>query len=152
MSAGETTVAVRAVFHTAHRLPALPGKCASLHGHTWQAWWHLAGPVDADGVLADFGALKDALRGWCDAHLDHGTMLGLHDPLIADLEEAGTKVYKVGFDRYSEDLAWPTVETVAQVLCRVAADLVPAPVTVACVEVAETENNRAVYTPAQEGA
>jgi 6-pyruvoyltetrahydropterin/6-carboxytetrahydropterin synthase len=146
-----TTVAVRAYFHTAHRLPALAGKCASLHGHSWQAWFHLAGPVDPTGILADFGMVKDVLRGWCLDYLDHGTALGLADELVPALAERGTKLYLFGDDdaegSYSQGLEWPTVENMACMLYRMAADLLPEPITVAAVEVQETENNRARFSP-----
>lgn len=140
-----TTVAVRAYFHTAHRLPALAGKCSSLHGHSWEAWFTLGGPVDEDGVVADFGDLKAALRGWCMEHLDHGTALGADDPLVPVLADHGTKLYVLGRDAHSEGLRWPTVENMACLLHRVAAELLPAPVVVRQVLVQETENNRAVY-------
>jgi 6-pyruvoyl tetrahydropterin synthase/QueD family protein len=76
-----STVTVRHNFETAHRLPRLGGKCTNLHGHSWWVEVTFEGTPSRDGVIADFGALKHALRAWVDGHLDHGAMLGVGDPL-----------------------------------------------------------------------
>ena len=52
-------------FDAAHFLPNYPGKCAQMHGHTWQieATWHLPNSSinNPTGIAADFGILKDML-------------------------------------------------------------------------------------------
>lgn len=99
-------------FETGHRLPNLPGKCVSLHGHSW--WVDItvtAETGDAD-IVVEFGAFKRVLRDWIDEHLDHGVMLGPDDPLIAPLRDADCKVYVTP--------GWPTVEAVAAHLAAVA--------------------------------
>jgi 6-pyruvoyltetrahydropterin/6-carboxytetrahydropterin synthase len=122
-------VTVRHSFETAHRLPALGGKCVSLHGHSWQVEWTVAGYPDDTGVLVEYGHLKRVLRGWVDTRLDHGTMLGVADPLAPLLEGQGCKVFRFGVGgedpartRDAEDLIsdhpWPTVESVAVLLAR----------------------------------
>lgn len=123
-------VTIKHNFETAHRLPALGGKCVNLHGHSWQVEWTVTGPPDADGIVCEYGALKRVLRSWVDAHLDHGTMLGAGDPLFLPLLEQGCRVFRFGAghtepDRTgdAEDLIsdhpWPTVESVAVLLARV---------------------------------
>lgn len=112
-------------FETAHRLPHLPGKCQSLHGHSWRAKIAVAGPPGEwppEGVLADFGALKTCLRGWIDTRLDHGTMLGADDPLGVPLTHHGTKLFLFDGDGLCDGLWWPTVENVAELLRRVTND------------------------------
>lgn len=107
---------VRHNFETAHRLPHLLGKCESLHGHSW--WVTVTVQADAltaDGIVVEFGPYKWALRAWIDEVLDHGTVLGRRDPLAAILRENDCKVFTMK--------GWPTVEAVAELLARKAADL-----------------------------
>lgn len=116
-------VTVRHNFETAHRLYQLAGKCRNLHGHSWWCEISVSGDVDASGVLIDFGVLKALVRGWIDDHLDHATMLGRMDPLVQALRADGTKLFEFGADPPVEDLDWPSVENVAELLHRVTTDL-----------------------------
>lgn len=146
-----TQVGVRVRWEGAHRLPRLSGKCENLHGHSWQAWAVFSGPVNPDGVVVDFGALKADIQAWVDDHLDHATMLGQGDPLTFLLEKFGQRLYVFGVDPFTTHRAWPTVENVAhllhQVATRTAASL---GVRVESVTVAETENNRATVVRADD--
>ncbi|MFD0009101.1 6-pyruvoyl tetrahydropterin synthase family protein [Streptomyces sp. NPDC127178] len=128
---GYSAVAVRHNFETAHRIPALKGKCQNLHGHSWWAEIFIAGPApsaDTD-TLVEFGALKAQLRSWIDIHLDHGAMLSSRDPLAAVLAEHSCKIFRFGApdptsgEDFASDLHYPTVEAVAQLLARVAIDI-----------------------------
>jgi len=63
-------------FEAAHRLPHHDGKCARLHGHSWKATMIYTGPHlhdggPQDGMLYDFGRLKEAARDLLDNYLDH---------------------------------------------------------------------------------
>ncbi|WP_394621285.1 6-pyruvoyl tetrahydropterin synthase family protein [Lentzea sp. JNUCC 0626] len=102
-------------FETAHRLPHIPGKCMSLHGHSWWADITVSAPELDGGIVVEFGPFKKALRRWIDEHLDHGVMLGSKDPLVGVLRSYDTKVHVVD--------GWPTVETVAAMLGRLAGEL-----------------------------
>ncbi|WP_370944021.1 6-pyruvoyl tetrahydropterin synthase family protein [Amycolatopsis sp. cg5] len=140
-----STVTISHNFETAHRLPHLPGKCVSLHGHSWWAEVTVTAPApDAAGVVVEFGPFKKMLRGWIDEHLDHGVMLGAADPLVPLLREHDCKVYEMPD-------GWPTVENVAARLADVASELlaeldhVPG-ARVAQVDVRETHVNRAGWT------
>ncbi|MET7720658.1 6-pyruvoyl trahydropterin synthase family protein [Streptomyces mirabilis] len=109
-------VTVRHNFETAHRLPHLPGKCTSLHGHSWWAEVTVAAPEPSrGGLVVEFGAFKKELRAWVDQHLDHGAMLGAQDALLPILRAHGSKVYEV--------TGWPTVEATAELLAQVAGDI-----------------------------
>lgn len=121
-----SAVTVRHNFETGHRLPILPGKCQSLHGHSWWCEVTVAAPAPAAGVVIEFGLFKKALRDWIDTYLDHGLMLGSDDPLLPHLQAAG-KVFVFdpdmdGGPSFTVGLAWPTVENVATLLARVADD------------------------------
>lgn len=152
-----TSVVVKHNAEAAHRLPFLPGKCQSLHGHSWWFEVTVAGDPDLNGVLLEFAELKRYVRGWIDANLDHGTMLGAEDPLVAVLRGHNSKVFVFDdsdFDGYctggingGRRLRWPTVENVAELLRRVVTDYLagnvarPMDVTV---QVTETAVNAAV--------
>jgi 6-pyruvoyltetrahydropterin/6-carboxytetrahydropterin synthase len=113
-------VVLAAEFEAAHRLPALGGKCVSLHGHSWRAEFTLTGPIDPHGgTVVEFGVAKSAIRSWVDANLDHASMLGAADPLAGVLEQHGSRVFRFG-QGLAEGLAWPTVEWVAELLSRAA--------------------------------
>lgn len=135
-------VSVRHNFETGHRLPHLPGKCQSLHGHSWWLEVELSGDVDeGTAILAEYGQLKTLIRGWVDKHLDHGLMLGTEDPLRELLAEHG-KVYELA--------PWPTVEQVALHLAEVCQELMDTAelgVRVSRVRVTETHVNAAEFRP-----
>lgn len=102
-------VSVRHNFETAHRLPHLgrDSKCFNLHGHSWNVEITVVAPeLDERGMIVEFGDFKRLVRGWIDARLDHGTMLGAEDPLLPVLVNEGCKTYT-----FPE---WPTVEEVAR--------------------------------------
>lgn len=136
-------VSVRHNFEAAHRLPHLPGKCTSLHGHSWWAEVTVTAPeLSRAGMVVEFGAFKKELRRWIDDHLDHGAMLGAQDALLPILRAHGSKVYEV--------TGWPTVEATAELLAHVAGDilfdLVSAPgAYVSRVHVTETHVNGATW-------
>ena len=148
------TITVAHNFETAHRLPQLGGKCASLHGHSWWTQVSFIGTVGRDGTIAEFGELKKTLRAWVDTNLDHGTMLGVGDPLVAALADDGCKVFRFGTDKagpaeaIASDLFWPSVENVAVLIARVATLLFDMPAGVQCshVLVRETAVNFAEWT------
>lgn len=135
-------VTVRHNFESGHRLPHLPGKCTSLHGHSW--WTEVTVEADelGDGMVVEFGPFKNALRAWIDERLDHGLMLGPQDELLPLLAPHG-KVFTMP--------EWPTVENVAALLGRVASGLLEQQARaygarVTRVHVAETHVNAATWT------
>lgn len=108
-------ITVRHNFESAHRLPHLRGKCASIHGHSWWAEVTVAAPqLGPAYTVAEFGQFKSRMRSWIDAHLDHGAMLGAADPLIPAFEADGSKLFVFG--RNWDGAPWPTVEAVACLL------------------------------------
>jgi 6-pyruvoyltetrahydropterin/6-carboxytetrahydropterin synthase len=149
-------------FETAHRLPHLGGKCTSLHGHSWRLAVSVIAPSLSDqATVVEFGALKADIRRWIDTHLDHGTMLGVDDPLVEPLAATGCKVFRFGTgqaclaaeaEALAADLMWPTVEAVAVLLRRMSQDVLAAlpsaaGARVGQVFVRETHLNSATYGP-----
>lgn len=142
------TITITHGWEAGHRLPHLPGKCQSLHGHSWSVDVEVTGPLNEDGIIIEFGVFKQALRHWIDTHLDHGLTLGVDDPLLLTLAAHG-KVFAMGEAEHSLDLDWPTVENMARLLASVADHLLAAidpDVTVARVTVHETPVNAASWS------
>lgn len=55
-------------FSSAHRLPFYDGPCHNLHGHTWKVVFLISGPVQKNGMVADFKELKKLLDGILPDH------------------------------------------------------------------------------------
>ena len=55
-------------FSAAHRLPSYDGPCHDLHGHTWKAVFIIEGPVQKDGMVCDFKAVKALLDSFLPDH------------------------------------------------------------------------------------
>ncbi|WP_449066240.1 6-pyruvoyl trahydropterin synthase family protein [Planomonospora algeriensis] len=158
------TATVETTWQAGHSLPHLPGRCSSLHGHTWRAALTIAGPsLGPDGLLADFGALKRQMNAWIDSHLDHALMLGVGDnllpllepgpdgapsPLAAAFTERHQRLFVFGRD--FPDALWPSVEGVAQLIAHHAHTWLASATTrtdlyVDQVTVRETDHNSATW-------
>jgi len=59
-------------FDAAHFLPGYEGRCANLHGHTWNLEVELEGPIDRKtGMVLDFAKLKKTVNNLVIDRLDH---------------------------------------------------------------------------------
>lgn len=69
-----------------HRIPAHHSHCRNLHGHRYQVVAMCEGELAAagceQGMVLDFGFLKDAMMAEIHAPCDHGLILGVDDPLL----------------------------------------------------------------------
>ena len=66
----------RILFCAGHRVMGHENKCAGLHGHNYQAFFHAtAENLDHLGRVIDFGVLKEKLGTWIDEHWDHAMIL-----------------------------------------------------------------------------
>ncbi|MFM6972548.1 MAG: 6-pyruvoyl trahydropterin synthase family protein [Alphaproteobacteria bacterium] len=72
-------------FDSAHRLINHEGKCRLLHGHRYvvEATF-MANELDEIGRVIDFSVIKNVLGAWIDEHLDHNTILCIHDKNLGD--------------------------------------------------------------------
>jgi GTP cyclohydrolase IB len=126
-AAGCTVITKRFRFEAAHQLPAVPDghKCSRLHGHTYEVWVHVTGPISSEfGWIADFGDIKAAWKP-LDEQLDHRF---LND--IPGLEN-------------------PTAEVLAAWICHRLSAAELGAGRVLAVEVAETPDSRALYVAPQ---
>jgi 6-pyruvoyltetrahydropterin/6-carboxytetrahydropterin synthase len=69
-----TSVTRRFSFEAAHQLPWHPGKCASLHGHSYQLDVTVTGTLTEDGVVIDFADLKAAVQDHVLKDYDHSNL------------------------------------------------------------------------------
>lgn len=69
LRAGATVILrIRRKFSSAHRLPQYKGDCADLHGHTWQVFFEIEGPIMPNGMVYDFKELKPMLENLLPDH------------------------------------------------------------------------------------
>lgn len=96
-------------FSYGHRLMNHAGKCKMLHGHNARVTIRLgAAKLDENGMLVDFGDLKNKAKLWIDEQFDHQMLLHKDDPVAAVLKKAGEHV------RLLE--VHPTAESLAQLI------------------------------------
>ncbi len=69
------------VFSAAHFITFNGNICERLHGHNWRVAAELTGPLDENGYVFDFIALRDQLQKTVDA-LDHRVLLPTLHPKI----------------------------------------------------------------------
>ncbi|MEO0198169.1 MAG: 6-carboxytetrahydropterin synthase [candidate division WOR-3 bacterium] len=86
---------------SAHRIYQHGRKCAFLHGHTYKIKIRLGGKLQEDGILVDFGVLKEKIHNL----LDHKVLLNEKDPLAKILVEAGQKVVILDCNPSAENIA-----------------------------------------------
>ncbi len=62
-------------FDSAHCLPAHPGKCKNVHGHTYKLQVGFKGPINPEtGMVIDFGNVKEIVKDLIIDKLDHAML------------------------------------------------------------------------------
>jgi len=74
------------VFSAAHFITFNGNICERLHGHNWRVAAELTGPLDENGYVFDFIALRDQLQKTVDS-LDHRVLLPTQHQMIKVSEE-----------------------------------------------------------------
>ena len=132
---GMFTVSRVFTFCYAHRLRQHPGKCANLHGHNGTVKIELqCGHLNQQGMVADFGDIKQMIGTWIDENLDHRTILEHSDPLADVLDKLGEPILRLPDE--------PTAENLAKLIFKYAKSL---NLPVHAVSVSETEKCTAMY-------
>jgi 6-pyruvoyltetrahydropterin/6-carboxytetrahydropterin synthase len=69
----------------AHRVPNHKSKCRNLHGHRYKVEAVFSGPLvvegSSEGMVVDFGDIKNWMTELIHDRYDHGAMFYMHDPL-----------------------------------------------------------------------
>jgi len=71
VQAMEFSLTVGFTFEAAHCLPEHRGECSRLHGHSYRLEVTVSGPVGPDGMVVDFGRLKQLVRETVIDRVDH---------------------------------------------------------------------------------
>lgn len=120
-----------------HRLLRYAGECRHLHGHNGRLEIDIvASSTDERGMVVDFADIRDRVKTWIDANLDHRMILHREDPLVPVLQEQGELHYTIDVNPTAENIA-------AHIYAQVASDDWP----VAEVRLWETPNSYAAYRP-----
>ncbi len=90
-----------------HRLLNHRGACRYLHGHNGLIEVDVeAESLDQLSMVMDFSDVRDVVKGWVDANLDHRMLLCRGDPAVPLLEELGEPLYIMNEN--------PTVEAISK--------------------------------------
>ncbi len=109
------------VFSAAHFITFNGDVCESLHGHNYRVKCEVVGPLDENGYVVDFIALRDALTDIIGT-LDHRVLLPAEHPMIKindDGKEVLTTFESKRWVFPSEDcVILPVANTTAELLAR----------------------------------
>lgn len=93
-------------FSYGHRLINYDGPCRHLHGHNGVIEVKVASDtLDRQGMVVDFQRIRDIVKGWVDANLDHRMLLCRADPAVAVLQEMNEPVYLLEDNPTAENIA-----------------------------------------------
>ena len=120
-------------FSAAHRLFKYEGPCAHLHGHNYTVTVTVRAADLTDDMVLDFRQLK-CIGTWIQRTLDHNTLLGEDDPLVANIR---CHVFR----------SRPTAENIAKLLWKVSTEQLGPKYHVSSVSVEETDGCIATYIP-----
>lgn len=89
-----------------HRLLDYDGKCRYLHGHNALLEVDIeSDSLDGLGMVIDFGDVRDLVKGWIDANLDHRMLLCRRDPIAPVLTEMGEPLYLMDENPTAENIS-----------------------------------------------
>ncbi len=104
-------------FDAGHRVPDHASKCRSPHGHRYRVEIEVSGPVQANvgdpenGMVVDYGRLKELLVGLVHDPWDHAMLCYEHDTALLAALSGAEDGWKVALlDRV------PTAECLAQIV------------------------------------
>lgn len=89
-----------------HRLLKYDGACRHLHGHNGRVEVDLeAEQLDARGMVVDFSEIKERIKSWIDATLDHRMLLHREDPMLPALRERNETFWVMEENPTAENIA-----------------------------------------------
>ena len=128
-------------FDSGHRLSDYEGKCKHLHGHTYHLEITIEGEVGDDGMVIDFGILKNKVNSILDSYFDHKTVLKRSDKLNEAIKSVVPKesLYIVDYN--------PTVENMIVDICEKIKNQITTKLHVSRVRLYETPTSYAEICP-----
>ena len=100
--------------HTGHRVYGHPGKCKSLHGHSYIIHFYCEGnKLNELGMVVDFGIIKETLCKWLDDNYDHKMLIWEGDPIHIPLRKIEQGIVVVPFNPTAENIAYFLLNTIA---------------------------------------
>jgi 6-pyruvoyltetrahydropterin/6-carboxytetrahydropterin synthase len=111
-----TEVLVEVSFEAAHQLPWHPGKCRALHGHSYRAQVAIGGPVDDNGIVADFAEVREVVQRAAVDDYDHRLLNEIIDNPTAELlaHDLMRRLRDAGL-RVTEIVLWETPRSAVRV-------------------------------------
>jgi 6-pyruvoyltetrahydropterin/6-carboxytetrahydropterin synthase len=80
--------------------------CRHLHGHNARVEIDIeAETLDERGMVYDFSDIKEVVKSWVDATLDHRMLLNKADPMIPVLRERGEQFFIMDGNPTAENIA-----------------------------------------------
>lgn len=104
----------------AHALHNYDGKCANIHGHSYQLTVTLIGqPKDEEGhpkngMLMDFGDLKKIVSEEILQNFDHALVLKDSDPLLSTVDEGNKMIVRTEYQPSCENLLLEFVNRISK--------------------------------------
>ncbi len=113
------------VFSAAHFITFNGNICESLHGHNYGVKCEIAGPLDENGYVVDFIALRDALTEIVN-QLDHHVLLPTQHAMIRVIEQDNEVIATFENKRWvfplEDCVLLPIPNTTAELLARYLAE------------------------------
>lgn len=107
-----------------HRLSGYTGKCFNLHGHNGLLEVTLEGKLKQNGMVLDFGIIKQSVNKVLDEEFDHKTILKSDDPINTKLIRACSDIIDsfrlVNYNPTAENMA---IDIWNQVASKIASDI-----------------------------
>lgn len=93
-----------------HRVYGHEGKCANLHGHSYEFEFFFTAPkLDNLGRIIDFGVIKERIHHFLETKWDHGMILWENDPATVLFQKGemleGHKVFIMSENPTAENMA-----------------------------------------------
>jgi 6-pyruvoyltetrahydropterin/6-carboxytetrahydropterin synthase len=105
------TLKFRESFDAAHHLDGYEGKCARVHGHRWVVEVEVsAAETDPNGMVYDFGKLRDMLRNILPDHVDVNQVYSDMNPTAENLARVFYEQMKARIPETIAVTVWETPE------------------------------------------
>lgn len=89
-----------------HRVYGHLGKCANLHGHSYEFEFTLSSDkLDELGMVIDFSVIKNTICNWLDDNYDHRLLIWEQDPIAMQLQNIDSSVILVPYNPTAENIA-----------------------------------------------